>query len=68
MLSKPCKFGAVIFLCHCVIMIQVFIRTGLYFRKSTLKCFVTSKFDVDKKCLIPILSLLVKSVYYVCFS
>ena len=21
--SKPCKFGAVIFLCHCVIMIRV---------------------------------------------
>ena len=23
--SKPCKFGAVIFLCHCVVTIWVFI-------------------------------------------
>ena len=23
--SKPCKFGVVIFLCHCVVRIQVFI-------------------------------------------
>ena len=51
---NPCKFGAVIFLCHCIITIQVFIRIWLYFRKSaklvkvtalyvrmSLKCFVT---------------------------
>ena len=55
------KFGAVIFLCHCVIMMR---HTGiyiwLYFRKSAklvkvaalicLKNMLCYWFDMDKKC------------------
>ena len=48
--SKPCKFGAVIFPCHCVITIRVFILGCILENQQTgessslsmsLKCFVT---------------------------
>ena len=69
--SKPCKFSAVIFLSLCYNDTGIY--TWLYFRKSAKlvkvrsslsmsKCFVTGLMWI--KVLIPILLLLVKSVYY----
>ena len=52
MLSKPCKFGAVIFLCHYVIMIQVFQYTWLYFRKSAKLVKVRSNLSMSLKCFV----------------
>ena len=52
MLSKPCKFGAVIFLCHCAIMIWVFQYTWLYFRKSAKLVKVRSSLSMSLKCFV----------------
>ena len=68
--SKPYKFGAVIFLCHCVIMIRVFIlRKSAKLVKAaalvhmSLKCFVTGLMWI--KSVNSHFLLLVKSIYYV---
>ena len=52
--SKPCKFGAVIFLCHCVVMIRVFIlgKSAKLVKVAVLEYpqILCYWFDLNKKC------------------
>ena len=64
--SKPCKFGAGIFLCYCVITIQVFIL-GCILEKSqkvTALGFVTGLMWIKIAILLLLVKFIMLSAYF----